>query len=72
MKSVGHSEQDHRKKLQWPECQLINTDPAYSTPQPITIPAGTRIPALEVHTVEKILTQQKRTTPGPDGLPYWI
>ena len=31
----------------------MNTDPAYSTPQPIPIPAGTRIPSLEVHTVER-------------------
>ena len=48
----------------------INTNPAYSMPQ--WIPPGTHIPALEVHTVQTFLAQQKRTAPGPDGLPHWM
>ena len=47
----------------------ISTDPAYSIPQPIPRPPGTRIPALEIHTVQRFLAQQKRTAPGQDGLP---
>ena len=50
----------------------INTDPTYSFPQRIPIPPGTRIPALEVHTVQMFLARQKRTAPGPDGLPHWM
>ena len=50
----------------------INTDPAYSIPHRIPIPPGTRVPALEVHTIQRFLARQKRTAPGPDGLPHWI
>lgn len=38
----------------------------YSYPQPLPIPADTRIPALEVNTVERALAQQKRTSSGAD------
>ena len=50
----------------------INTDPAYSIPQRIPMPPGTRIPALEVYTIQRFLTRQKRTAPGPGGLPHWM
>ena len=50
----------------------INTDPAYSIPQRIPTSPGTRIPALEVHTVQRFLAQQKRTAPSPYGLPHWM
>ena len=50
--------------------QTINTDPDYVTPQPLHIPDGTRVPELSVHTVCKLLLKQKRTTSGPDELPY--
>ena len=50
----------------------INTDSVYSIPQRIPIAPGTRIPALEVHTVQRFLARQKRTAPGPDWLPHWI
>ena len=50
----------------------INTDPAHSISQWIPIPPGTRVPALEVHTVQRFLARQKRTAPGPDGLPHWM
>ena len=52
--------------------QVVNTDPAYSIPQRIPIPPATRIPAVEVHTAQRFLAQQKRTAPGPDGLPHWM
>ena len=42
------------------------------TPQPPPIPRGTRVPELSVHTVCKLLLNQKRTTPGPDELPHWF
>lgn len=48
------------------------SDRAYSIPQRIPIPPGTRVPALEVHTVQRFLARQKRTAPGPDGLPHWM
>lgn len=44
----------------------------YPNPQPLFIPADTRIPALEVDAVERALTQQKRTSSGQNELPYWI
>ena len=52
--------------------QTINTDPDYVTPQLLHIPDGTRVPELSVHTVCKLLLKQKRTTSGPDELPYWF
>lgn len=47
----------------------INTDRAYSAPQRIPILPGSFIRALEVHTVERFLAEQKRTTSGSDGFP---
>ena len=52
--------------------QSINTDDQYSTPEVLSIPDGTRIPTIEVHTVWKFLSTLKRTAPGPDELPFWI
>ena len=52
--------------------QKINTDPSYSSPILQTIPDGTRIPTVNEHSVQVILSQQKRTASGPDGLPYWL
>ena len=52
--------------------QTINTDPDYVAPQPLHIPDGTRVPELSVYSVCKLLLKQKRTTSGPDELPYWF
>ena len=52
--------------------QSINTDVQNSTPEVLSIPDGTRIPTIEVHTVWKFLSTLKRTAPGPDELPFWI
>ena len=52
--------------------QSINSDDQYSTPQVLSIPDGTRIPTIEVHTVWKFLIILKRTAPGPDELLFWI
>ena len=50
----------------------INTDDQYSKPEVLSMPGGTRIPSVEVHTVWKFLRTLKRTAPGPDELPFWI
>ena len=52
--------------------QSINTDDQYSTLEVISIPDGTRIPTIEVHTAWKFLSTLKRTALGPDELPFWI
>ena len=52
--------------------QKINTDDNYTPPEPVLIPSGTRIPNIDVSTIEKLLAKQKKTSAGPDGLPYWI
>ena len=52
--------------------QTINTDSDNVPPQILHIPSGTRVPELSVHTVCKLLLKQKRTTSGPDKLPYWF
>ena len=52
--------------------QSINTDDQYSTLEVLSIPDGTRMPTIEVHTVWKFLSTLKRTAPGPDELPFWI
>ena len=52
--------------------QKINTDDNYTPPEPVLIPIGTRIPNIDVSTVEKLLAKQKKTSAGPDSLPYWI
>ena len=52
--------------------QSINTDDQYSSPEVLSIPDGTRIPTIEMHTVWKFLSTLKRTAPDPDELPFWI
>ena len=50
----------------------INTDPDYSRPEMLYIPEGTRVPSFTVHEVTQALINIKRTTSGPDDLPYWL
>ena len=50
----------------------MNTDPNYTTPEPLQIPEGTRIPSLSIHEVQYLLLNQKRSSSGPDNLPYWF
>ena len=50
----------------------INTDPHYSTIQRLSIPEGTRIPVVDISMVDHFMMKQKKSAPGPDGIPYWI
>ena len=50
----------------------INTDPHYSTPEPLLISEGTRIPVVDVSMVENFMMKQKSSAPGRDGIPHWI
>jgi hypothetical protein len=52
--------------------QSVNTDPNYTTPEPLQISEGTRIPSLSIHEVQHLLLNQKRSSSGPDNLPYWF
>ena len=52
--------------------QSINIDDQYSSPEVLSIPDGTRIPTIEVHTVWRFLSTLKRTASGPDERPFWI
>ena len=52
--------------------QKINTDTHYTTPVPLLIPEGTRIPTVHENSVKNIMINLKRTGPGPDGFPYWL
>ena len=52
--------------------QSINTDDQYFSPEVLSIPDGTRILTIEMHTVWKFLSTLKRTAPDPDELPFWI
>ncbi len=52
--------------------QSINTDPNYSAPIQVQIPEGTRIPVIPEHIVQKFLLNLKRTSSGPDELPFWL
>jgi hypothetical protein len=52
--------------------QSINSDPNYVAPKPLKIPNGTRIPSLSIYTVLHQLQTLKRTSSGPDDLPYWF
>jgi len=51
---------------------LIRIAPTYEAPEPLEIPAGTRIPTADENVVRKLLTHQKRTAAGPDEFPYWF
>ena len=50
----------------------INTDTHHTTPVPLLIPEGTRIPTVNENSVRNIMINLKRTGPGPDGFPYWL
>ena len=50
--------------------QGINTDPEYTAPQLLSIPKDTRIPSLSLDMVHNFLRKLKRTTSGPDDIPY--
>ena len=50
--------------------QSINTDPAYSAPELLSIPMDTKIPSVSLDKVYDFLRKQKRTACGPDDLPY--
>ena len=52
--------------------QNVNMDANYISPQPILIPIGTRVPTIDEPTVIGFLTNLKRTSQGPGGLPYWL
>ncbi len=52
--------------------QSVNTDPNYTTPEPLQISEGTRIPSLSIHEVRHFLLNQKRSSSGPDNLPHWF
>ena len=52
--------------------QSINIHGQYSSPEVLSIPDGTRIPTIVVHTVRKFLSTLKRTALSPDELPFWI
>ena len=49
--------------------QSVNTDPNYTTLEPLQISGGTRIPSLSIHEVQYLLLNQKRSSSGPDNLP---
>ena len=48
---------------------MINTDTQYTTPIPVIIPDGTRVPIVDENDVGNIMMNLKRTGSGPDGLP---
>ena len=52
--------------------QTINTDDNYTYPELVPIPNETRVPNVDIPTVERFLERQKKTSTGPDGLPYWV
>ena len=52
--------------------QSINTDPEYIAPQLQSIPKDTRVPSLSIDMVYNFLRKLKRTTSGPDDMPYWF
>jgi hypothetical protein len=52
--------------------QKINTDTQNTAPVLLSIPERTRIPKVDLGTVEEFMTKLKQTAPEPDGLPYWL
>ena len=47
--------------------QKINNDDNYTPPEPVPIPKGTRIPNVDVSTVEQLSAKHKKTSTGPVG-----
>ena len=80
-----HCTQDHGKKTRQPECQFYLM-PKCNQPvlQRDKYRSGVFHPSANSHTtwhsypisrgttVQRFLAQQKRTPPGPDGLPHWV
>jgi hypothetical protein len=52
--------------------QSINTDANFSAPIQVQIPEGNHIPVIREHIVQKFLLNLKRTSSGPDELPFWL
>lgn len=52
--------------------QHINTDPSYVQPQRVPLSDDTKIPHVDEFTPFMFLTKLKRTTAGPDELPFWL
>ena len=52
--------------------QSVSTDLNYTAPESIKILEGTRNPLLSINTVKHHLLNQKRSSAGPDNLPYWF
>lgn len=50
----------------------INTDLDYQPIPCIIIPEDSEVPKLSEHSVLQQLQKIKRTSPGPDGVPYWF
>ena len=50
----------------------INTDPNYITPVRLQIPDTVQVPEVGIDVVKHELLSLKRTSSGPDGLPYWF
>jgi hypothetical protein len=46
----------------------MNTNNEYVRTDPLTIPEGTRVPTVDIKTVENFMMGQKQTSPGP----YWV
>ena len=52
--------------------QGINTNAEYTAPQLLLISKDTRIPSLSLDMVHNFSRKLKRTTSGPDDIPYWF
>ena len=50
----------------------INTDDNYIPPSPVAITENAPVPSVSVSTVLKFLLKVKRTSSGPDELPFWL
>ena len=44
----------------------------YVRPVPLRIPEVPRLPTVDIKVVENFMKRQKQTSPGPDGISYWI
>ena len=52
--------------------QKTNTDCNYKPSDLCEIPEGTRIPSLSINMVRQLLDNLRKTTVGPDDIPYWF